>query len=306
MNQDSPNITQKEALEALKRSGYLLESRLESILRQHEFRVETNSLIPDDITGRSREVDIWAGCARCNEFGPNKEGQLFLELVVECVNPPQPIAFITKDRPDPLFEQKDFWDALKLVGNPPEPAMPVHNMWSWLNSSLDLERFHHYWPGRISTQYCSFSKKRGSSEWMAHHRDEDHETIRKLCLATDHYIRDCIVPGFVRTGAWALTLVYPVIVVGTSLYDVRPTKRSARILKTQHINYRCSQSIHGESADYHIDVVTEAGFPRYLERVLREFRLLSHRLHRKHGELTKLWYTRQRNLRRLAPEARGS
>ncbi len=95
-------ITRRETLDALKRSGYLLESRLESILRKAEFRVEANTLIPDT-SGQRRELDLWAGWARCYEFGPKQNGMLSMELVIECVNPPQPIAFITKERLQPFF-----------------------------------------------------------------------------------------------------------------------------------------------------------------------------------------------------------
>jgi hypothetical protein len=306
MNSESDQISKSDALGALQRSGYLLESRLESLLRQNEFVVETNSLIPDDITDKSREVDIWASCTRCYDFGPEKQGELFLELVIECVNPPQPVAFITKEHTDPLFERKDFWDAMKLVGNPQDSEVSPHNTWNWLNRSLSLPRFHHYRSGRVSTQYCSFSKKRGTGEWMAHHRDEDHETIRKLCLATDHYVRDCIVPDFVRTGPWALTMIYPVLVVGSELYEIRPTKRSARVLKASHINYRCAQAIRGDEQDYHIDVVTENGFQLYLNMVMREFERLKGHLHRKHQELSDLWATRQQNHLRLTRSGGGA
>jgi hypothetical protein len=297
MSRPLPQITTTEALEALQRSGYLLESRVEAVLRAHDFRVEANTLVPDDLTGKMREVDLWAGGVIGYQFGPEQQGGLALELVIECVNPPQPVAFITKERPDPFYERTRIWDALKLVGNPQEEHTSPHNSWDWLTSKLDLRRYHHYQVGRISTQYCSFSKKSSSSEWMAHHRDEDYQTLRKLCVATDHFIGELVVPGYAAEGGWNLTLVYPVLVVRAPLYEVRPSKRSARIVRTNHVQYRCRQVVHGEAQDYQIDVITEPHLPHFLTLLQREMRLISRRIDRRYPELAAFRAERQVNLR---------
>ncbi len=288
-------ITRQESLDALKRSGYLLESRLETILRKAEFRVEANTLIPDP-SGQRRELDLWAGWARCHEFGPKQNGMLSLELVVECVNPPQPVAFITKERLEPFFERVDRWEGLKLIGSPVEVGSTPHHPWTWLASSLDVKRYHHYNTKRVSTQYCSFQKKQNSSEWMALHRDEDHQTFRKLCYATDHFVRDAVNPSQVQDSEWTLTLVYPVLVVQGTLYDVRPLKRSARVVHSQHLQYCCTQDINGEETPYQIDVVTEAYFPNYVSMLFREMRLMHKRLINKYDELTAFYQLRRTNL----------
>lgn len=44
----------------LSRSGYLLESRLETLLRKRDYYVEANSVYPDASTGKSRELDLLA------------------------------------------------------------------------------------------------------------------------------------------------------------------------------------------------------------------------------------------------------
>lgn len=174
-------ITRREALDALLRSGYLLESRVESLLRADKFYVEANSLVPDDSTGKMRELDVWASWGVGYTFGSAGEdglqqGDIGLELIIECVHPPQPVAFLVKEQGDPLFQRTMALDAFKISGNPPENGLSPHDMWSWLPSTLKLERIHHYNTKRISTQYCSFSKKAGSAEWMALHRDEDFST----------------------------------------------------------------------------------------------------------------------------------
>jgi hypothetical protein len=297
LDSDRSTITRAEALEALSRSGYLLESRIEAVLRDHEFRVESNRLIPYS-DGHRRELDLWAGWARCYDFGPKGDNSLFLELVIECVNSPQPVAFITNERPDPLFERHDRWESLKLVGNPPEPETSPHDTWTWLASQLGFERFHHYNTKRLATQYCSFQKKQASGQWMALHRDDDHETLKKLCIATNHYIDDCIVPTYNPDGGWGLTFVYPLLVVQGELYDVRPSKRSARIVRSRHLQYFTCQEVGGEEYNYQIDVITESYLPQYLRLLFRELRQVHKKCHTEYDELKEFRATRDRNIRR--------
>ena len=297
MSNHRKHLTGEDALQALTSSGYLLESRVESLLRDNEFRVETNRLIPDDITGKMREVDVMAGWARCFTAGPDDETAVAIELVIECVHPPQPVAFLTKTRPDRFVDGKDFWDALKIVGNPQDKDVSPHNTWNWLAGALDLHEYHHYQAKRIATQYCSFQQKRGAAEWMALHRDEDHEAFRKLCLATDYYIRDQVVTNYSRSAGWNLTVVYPLLIVDAPIFDVRPTKRSAQIVNTQHVHYRCEESVLGEMQDYHIDVISEPYLQKYVSMLLREVGMIAERLGESYGEQREFWETRQRNLK---------
>jgi hypothetical protein len=53
-------ITKEEMLEALNRSGYLMESEIASMLAEFGFFIETNQVIEDKFTGKSREIDLLA------------------------------------------------------------------------------------------------------------------------------------------------------------------------------------------------------------------------------------------------------
>lgn len=293
---DAPQqpISRQEALEALTRSGYLLESRVESVLRSAEFRVEANNLIPDE-SGMRRELDIWAGWARGYDFGPQGESSLSLELVIECVNAPQPIAFITKERLDPFLERSDRWESLKLVGNPQEIDTAPQHTWTWLSRELELDRFHHYRSNRISTQYCSLQRKQANAQWMALHREEDHQTLRKLCVATNHYINDTVVAGYNTDAGWSLTLLYPVLVVQGEIFEVRPSRRSARIVRSRHVQFFTRQAVAGEENNYQIDVITESYLPTYLAMLFREMRLMNKRFNAKYDHLRDFRRTRERN-----------
>jgi hypothetical protein len=293
-------ISRRDAVDALKRSGYLLESRADVVLRSLTFHVDANVLFLDDATGKQRELDLWAGWAMGYEFGPNNiggvaEGGITLELVIECIHPPQPLAFVMRERPEPFFERTDAFDALKLVGNPPERDTSPHHTWSWLASKLDLKKYHHYRVPRVATQYCTFSKKQGTADWMALHRDEDHQTFRKLCCATDHFVRAQVVPSYNLNAGWSLSLVYPVLLVEGELYEVSATQRSARLRRSDHVQYRLSQSVGGEENDYCVDVITERFLPAYTRMLIREMRLMSKRLNTRHDELRAFRRSREAN-----------
>jgi hypothetical protein len=54
-------ILKNDLIEAIKRSGYLLESEIASILARSNFFIESNQVIEDPVTGKSREIDL-IGC----------------------------------------------------------------------------------------------------------------------------------------------------------------------------------------------------------------------------------------------------
>ncbi len=56
----SLKISHDQIRDALKRSGYLLEYRIEQVLGRNGYAAFPNQAYPDPITGKSRELDISA------------------------------------------------------------------------------------------------------------------------------------------------------------------------------------------------------------------------------------------------------
>ena len=87
------------ALEAMKtallRSGYLLEQRVRPVVEQHGYYVQGNAAYPDELTGKSRELDIYAINARA--AGPGDVDFIFHVILGECVNNSQPLVFFSHD-----------------------------------------------------------------------------------------------------------------------------------------------------------------------------------------------------------------
>ena len=88
-------IATKQMKEAIQRSGYLLEQRVEPIIRQAFGYVETNPVFRDPDTGKSREIDIRAMAGV--QVYRKEEGFIFPMLLCECENNSQPTVFFTSE-----------------------------------------------------------------------------------------------------------------------------------------------------------------------------------------------------------------
>ena len=162
-------ITKEEAIESLERSGYLIENRLEDILINKAFIVETNTYFPDPDTEKPREIDIIA----CNYKTLEGEikGQIVTCLIIECLNNPQPFALFTKEmHPLDLYYRK-----IHGVGLPAvlykfiEKDDKSHPVGSHFLRLQEIRKNHHYFHTKTATQYCSFNRKKmiASNGW--HH-----------------------------------------------------------------------------------------------------------------------------------------
>lgn len=252
-----------EAEEALRRSGYLLEDRIDTLLRSKAYGTAPNSTFPDPKTGESRELDILGDQWKVEERQDARRAVNHL-LVIECVNNPQPIAFITKKRQtgglSSVLKVFPIWR--NTARQDPETGR-IEGGDMVMTEVLEMGKYHHYAKGWVATQYCTFQRKKGDQQWMALHPDRDHETFRKLCDAVD-----CYSPGF-DISAKSLFFVYPILVVQGDLLEVQQDGGQLKVQKVDRIAYTHSiyraQSQGVKQVRYRIDVVTESFFPELLE-----------------------------------------
>ena len=109
-------ITRAEMTGALLRSGYLLESRVESKLRRQWGYVEANPTYVDPGTGKSREFDLYA--LNAERAGPNEYEYIFAALLAECINNPQPIVIMTREPLVPFLHHEE----VKFAGLPSQDS----------------------------------------------------------------------------------------------------------------------------------------------------------------------------------------
>jgi len=262
------------------KSGYLLENRLESILDKHGYFVDANNVYEDPITTKSRELDLYAlGAQRVW-----KEHQfVFPCLLVECINNPQPIAFITKEPQTPFLHHNYF----KISGIPVKILEEdEEDSWISITDYLNMDKYHHYCTGRVATQYCSFKKKKGSSNWMAFHEERHFDCIKKLCDAVN-YNRDKHFEGWVfdEDEDLNLQMYYPIVVLQGGLFDARPSKTGVHIYSTEHIIFKQNAIVNGEECTYLIDVIKESFFEKFLAFVDDEIAKTVRRIQRRKPQI---------------------
>ena len=276
-------VSLEQAKEALLRSGYLLENRLDTILQRKGFLVEANTAYPDPEIGKSRELDIYGMSAI--KAGPNEFDWVFSVLLIECINNPQPVAFITKEPQLGFLHHHQ----IKLSGLPVK--IIVNNRpaeWESLPDFLGMEKYHHYCKGRVATQFCSFVKKKSGEEWMAFHDETHFDCFRKLSAASEYFSeRHFQSWTFGDNEPINIEFYYPIVVLQGELLDIRASKTSLKVVKTDHIQYRRAAIVGNEETQYQIDVITERYFSRYLALVEREVSKTARLLRRRHATIRK-------------------
>lgn len=276
----STPISDTEITDALRRSGYLLEARVEKVLEQYGYYVEANSAYPDPTTQKSRELDLHALAAH-KTIG--EYGFFFPVLLIECVNNPQPLAFLTK-RP---LTQFLFYQELKMAGLPVK-VVPKKGSREWtpLAEFLLMNKYQHYCKGPVATQFCSFAKKRQKDEWAALHEGPHFDAFQKLCDATA-YFQDKHFKSwrFADKESMNVEIYYPVLVVQGRLLQARSGKRTLVVKDVNHVQYRRTVIRRDRAIDYHIDVVTEGYLGRYLSLLDKEVQEMVRRTKRRSREI---------------------
>jgi hypothetical protein len=260
---DNQSISIEDAKETLGRSGYLLEDRIDTVLRSKLYNTAPNSTYPDPKTEESRELDVLADHWKFEERENARRAVNHL-LIIECVNNPQPIAFMTKKRQTPLASIVKVSPIWNTARQDPETG-EVSGGGMVMTEVLEMAKYHHYAQGRVATQFCTFQLKkgeRGERQWMALHSDQDHGTFRKLADAVDYYS-----PGF-DVSTKSVFLVYPILVVQGRLLEVHQEDGELKVQEVDHIAYTHSiyraQRQGVKQVRYRIDVVTESYFPELL------------------------------------------
>jgi hypothetical protein len=284
-----PTISKHEIADALRRSGYLIEYRIEDVLRGQGYHVSANTTYPDPITRKPRELDLSAIIGE--SAGASDKDWVFASCLIECVNNPYPLAFLTKEPEIPNVHVYDIFVS----------GLPAHvrrkggksiawSRWARVSEYLRMEEYHHYCAGRVATQYCSFAPKRNRKpvEWMAWHEEGHFESLGKLCAALNHDIED----HFTNTMPQLydrinLEIYYPVVVVGGELLDVRLNVDPMRIDPVDHIHYIQSWIAGGRERRYHIDIVTERFFPELIAQIRNETEEFGNRAKAKNAALHK-------------------
>lgn len=255
------DITKEEMLEALNRSGYLMESEISSMLTEFGFFIESNQVIEDKSTGKSREIDLIAEYYNYKEQNLGYKVASKIKFIFEIKNNLFPIVLLTKWEFSPNIED--------CTGLKEALTIPDKLKYDWYDSYYKRLIQNN---NRIYTQYCSFQKKKANDELMALHPDNIHEGLSKITQYSEEmvkfYDKDLL---YERTDTdykdeyFRHFLFMPVLLINDELFELHDNKLQQVDSSVLVYNYHFDK----EPKMAYVFVVTKKGFPKFIERMVK-------------------------------------
>ena len=299
--QDDPrrHATHEEMVDALGRSGYMLEQRVENLLIGQEFEVEPNHRYRDPESGTAREVDIRAyGLALAGEDAD----QLFAACIafVECENNSHPVV---------VFPKAGRSDEANVT-NVKQTGI-LSNVWSSDSCEptavhVNMASFHHVCRIPTSTQYCTFHRpKDNRSPVIALHDERHHGTLDSLIKAMECEIeRDLDDPSILESAQGGYINIYSAaVILQGELLAAFSSPDGLRLEQISHavLTVRRPDAWPSPSQTYLVDIVRETHAAEYFSVIRDECRQLANELKGRKAAILESRKHLVARLRRLQP-----
>jgi hypothetical protein len=253
-------VTEQEMMEALNRSGYILESEVAKQLSEWDFFIQSGPVVKDPMTGKGREIDIIAErWGRGNNANSELKTHTSIEYVFEIKNNSFPIVLLNKFRFSPNIEPRIGLNEAASVPN----NIHYHNDDIFFDELIENNN-------NIFTQYCSFHKKKGKNdELMASHPERFHESISKIIQHcdeqvehNDQYLFNEESEEVEADGYFRHRLYMPILLVNDDVLEMSEDGLKKVDNSTLVINYYHK----GEPYTAYIFIVTKYGLKDFLSR----------------------------------------
>ncbi len=249
------DVTKEEMLEALNRSGYLMESEISSMLAKLGFFIESNQVIEDKYTGKSREIDLIAEYYTYN----NSKVASKIKFIFEIKNNSFPIILLTKFNFSPNIEDRTWLKEALTI--------PDNINYDWYDSY-----YKHLIQNKknIFTQYCSFQKKKANDELMALHPDNIHEGLSKITQYSEEmvklYDQDLLyTDNDYKDDYFRHFLFMPVLLINDELFELQGNKikqvNSSILVYNYHFNKEPKMA--------YVFLVTKKWFPQFIKQMVK-------------------------------------
>lgn len=273
--------SREQVLNALMRSGYLLEHRVEQFFSEKGFHISNSNYFVDDLTDKMREIDLIAENSDVSLQSPSNDvvGTFTYRFICECENNPQPVVFFLSDSKGLDHLGQGLFDL-----GVPNPILPndasLEERRTWGDTffnSANVYGEHHFFQMQMTSQYCTFvpkDKNRPEGDWIAKHLDEQHDTLTNLLKGAAYVIeRDdehvSRAPIFYY-GKYQIYLSYPVLILKDYLYTAKVTKDGLELQECDHLVYWMNHQIEDSEHLFGIDVIKESYLPKYLKLIQDE------------------------------------
>jgi hypothetical protein len=193
----------QEIAECLRRSGYLLESRLVRSLAGARFFVEPNVAMLDARTGKSREIDV---LAEYYDYDPDRRHvSVQTYFAIEAVNNNLPFVLMTPHPGSP----SDIFEEYLRYGSTPDSSSILESVDLYEEKGGDIPRY---------TQYCGLSRKKANDDLMASHLEDIYASLLKLAEFTENRYEEFVNHEWDADDPfWRLHFWQGILVVGGDL-----------------------------------------------------------------------------------------
>jgi len=262
---DQSKLSEDDLIGAIKRSGYLLESEIANKLAKADFFVESNQVIEDPITGKSRELDLMAEYFdRSNNKGSEHRACTKIKFVFEIKNNIYPLVLMTKFEFSPNIE---IWESIKEIQTAPKGII-----WSSTDSFYEKLLVN---DEPIFTQYCSFNTKKGNKrEIIATHPEQVYTGLSKITQFCEEAVESW--EDVKEDNKYYRKFLYlPVLLINDDLYeleiDIGNDPKLCRVEESKLVfNYHHKN----DPKIATIWVVTKKGFNSFIEKMIQVERKL--------------------------------
>jgi hypothetical protein len=297
-------VLTKPMMQAIAKSGYLLEQRLVPVIERFGFKATPNERFRDLESGGLREIDVSAITAE--QTADSGSEFIFPILLVACKNLQCPIVFFTQQE----LRLQWFLGKVQVSGLPLE-IVSADGKRESVFEFLRLEEFHHYYrTGRIASQFCAVyeNKKLSPPVFEAGHTImgrielfKDFDGLAKAVLSGKQKHGQAFYLGRNRE-LLNLQIYYPVFLTAGPLVECHVAKRYPRYRQVHRIGFVYRTQIGGDQRDIRIDVVDEEGFKRLLGTIRKEVVEIAKRIRQHNRTMKRSLSLITGRLRRWKPE----
>lgn len=271
-------LTESEMLEALRRSGYLMEGRLAKALQEAGCFVESNLSFPDERSGMSREIDMVAESADWITDTPKTSVKS--SFIIESINNFYPVVLMTPGSwsPDTPIDYFLHYKTTSIPDEIPTNAFTLGD--KTVSTGFDLLELHRVYGWDTFSQYCSFSRKKQGAELMALHPEDLHSTIRKLAeylMYTESVLyrwMDDLNDEYWRVFQWR-----PLLVLRDDLYVYSDNKGAGSLKSIPHARLEYSLHYDGRPSTVIVDFLVEEAAPEFVSGIIAADKQIQRDLH---------------------------
>ncbi len=268
MNNNKNKISRHDLIEAIKQSGYLLESEIANTLARRGFFIETNQVIEDPITGKSREIDLIAEYYDKNiDIVCKLATCAKIKFVFEIKNNIYPLVLMTRFEFSPNIE---IWESTKEI-----QTLPDGIEWDSVESFYEM-LLNGSEP--IFTQYCSFEFKKGGNkgELLATHPEQVYTGLSKITYYCEKAVQSLEDQSELPDGSMAVILkIYhkflflPVLLINEDLFELEIGRGNKPILhKVEESRLVFNYYFKNEPRISMVWVVTKKGFKGFIDKMI--------------------------------------